>query len=132
MSGGGADFTELTELANGLMKSTDRLMVGARRVTVKAGKDGALEAQSLIKAQITGVYLPHYAASITSETITADGSHVVVEFGADSSKPQGGMSPGVEFGSANTGPRAHHMPAADKVAPPWEDALSAEQVKALT
>ena len=71
------------------------------------------------------MYLPHYPSTITHEMTRTVGGALDVEFGPESSRTQGGMGPGVEFGSANTGPRPHLFPAADDVVPQLARELAA-------
>lgn len=62
----------------------------------------------------SGKHGKHYPSSITSETKVALGIHVVT--GPESSKPQGGMGRGFEFGSRNQPPHldgARALPAAE-------------------
>lgn len=62
-----------------------------------------------------GEHGKHYPASITSETRLALG--ILVETGPDSSKPQGRMGRGFEFGSENQPPHLdglHALPLAEK------------------
>lgn len=53
-------------------------------------------------AGTAGIHGQHYPKSITAETKVAMG--IVVEVGPETSKPQGGMGPGFEFGSRNQPP----------------------------
>lgn len=75
-------------------------------VLERGGKWVTFQARDILRGQIRGVYLKHYGRSITSE-VERSGGMVSMIVGPETAKPQGGMGPGVEFGSVNTGPKPH-------------------------
>lgn len=83
------------------------------KVIERGARNIARTAKQMVSAQITGVFLPHYPKSISSEMT----GPLQAEIGPVSAKKQGGMGPGVEFGSINAGPIPHMMPAADQEIP---------------
>lgn len=101
--------------------SRDFLTGGARvgAVVFDAFKAGgqAFAADWRHNAKATaGKHGKHYPDSITSEVKLA-GLGVTVETGPDSSKPQGGMGRGFEFGSSKQPPHLdglHTLPIAEK------------------
>lgn len=78
----------------------------------RGGKWTRYHARDILRTQITETYLPHYARSITSEVEKSPGM-VSMIVGPQSNRKQGGMGPGIEFGSVNTGPRPHLFQAFD-------------------
>lgn len=79
----------------------------------RGGQWVTFQARDLLRGQIgTSGHLPHYPRSITSETERRAGM-VSMIVGPETSKLQGGMGPGVEFGSVNTGPKPHLFRAFD-------------------
>lgn len=68
--------------------------------------------------QTAGKHGRRYPASITSERIPAFGA-AVVEIGPDSSKPQGGMGPGFEYGSVNQPPHLDGTKAVEEIEPKY-------------
>lgn len=79
----------------------------------RGGKWVTFQARDLLRGQIgRSGHLPHYPRSITSEVERSAGM-VSMIVGPESGRPQGGMGPGVEFGSVNTGPKPHLFRAFD-------------------
>lgn len=78
----------------------------------RGGQWVTYEARDRVRQRSTGTYLPHYPRSITSET-ERSGTRVSMIVGPESGEPQGGMGPGVEFGSVNTQPIPHLFDAFD-------------------
>lgn len=103
------DFSQLTLLATRMAAAPSRLATLGPRVVREGIESGRDEAQAQIRAQIRGVYLPHYPDSITAKMT----SPLSGEFGPDSALPQGDFGRGVEYGSSNAPPLAHMGPAAD-------------------
>lgn len=117
------DATQLGELAVSLRGAGDRLQAEVGGIFDDAGQQLRDEAKRLIRSQIRGVYLPHYPDAITDETRSAAGG-VETEVGPESGRLQGGMGPGVEYGSARTGPLPHLIPALERIAPEVERRLA--------
>lgn len=69
-----------------------------------------------------GAHGKHYPNSITFETRVLATS-LVAEVGPDSSRPQGGMGPGFEFGSRNQPPHLDGNKAVDALGPRVEQAI---------
>jgi hypothetical protein len=103
-----ADLSGLDKLIADLAAAPGRLRPDVIKLTREAVRRGRDDARERISGQIRGKYLPHYAQSITHEVSGTKG-----EFGPDSSRPQGRMGRGVEFGSVNHPPLPHMLPAAD-------------------
>lgn len=78
----------------------------------RGGKWVTFQARDVLRGQIRERYLKHYPRSITSET-ERSGTRVSMIVGPESGKPQGGMGPGVEYGSVNTRPIPHLFDAFD-------------------
>lgn len=110
------DTSELEQLADDLVDSVDRAMDAAVRVTERGALNIRRDAQDKVRAQISETYLPHYARAITYE-VHESGLQVWAEIGPESDKPQGGMGPGVEFGSANAPPFPHLFPSLEEEEP---------------
>lgn len=105
-----ADFSEVTALAQDLAAAPERTRADVTRLIRRGVRTGRDRARELFRGQVRQLYLPHYAGAITHEVSGLSG-----EFGPESSRQQGGMGRGVEFGSMNHGPIAHMMPAADEL-----------------
>lgn len=116
------DASELDAFAAELEAAADVTLDAAELVMDDGMERIQMGAQSLIRGQIRGIFLPHYAASITSET-TREAGAVVGEVGPEIGRPQGGMGRGVEFGSVHTGPRPHMLPAGEDEEPSLEQRL---------
>lgn len=105
------DASELDQLARDLETNVDVLAPEVNRVIERGALNIRREARKLVRAQITETFLPHYARSITYDIDVAPGRYAEAEIGPDAGKPQGGMGPGVEYGSVHTGPKPHLHPA---------------------
>jgi hypothetical protein len=93
--------------------AVDRAEPELTKLVVQGATTLAATARTLIDALSDGGHLPHYPKSIGFDMV----GRLAAEVGPDSSKPQGGMGRGVEFGSVHTGPKPHMLPAADVVEP---------------
>lgn len=122
-----ADFSQLTALATQLAAAPTRLAALAPPVVREGVQSGRDNAQSLIRSQIRGVYLPHYPDAITAEMT----SPLSGEFGPETSREQGAFGPGVEYGSSNAGPLPHMGPAADALAAAFPREIAQVAVEAL-
>lgn len=105
------DTEELDQLAADLASNADRLGPEVDRVVERGALNIRRDAQRRIRSQSTGTYLPHYPRSISYDMDNARGSYAEAEIGPESGMSQGGMGPGVEFGSAHTAPLPHLFPA---------------------
>lgn len=104
------DPSQLIALSAEIGTAPARALARTARVIHEGTQQGRDRAREIFRGQVRELYLPHYANAITAEA-----SALVGEFGPDPGMPQGGMGPGVEFGSSNTGPIAHMGPAADEL-----------------
>jgi hypothetical protein len=103
--------SELDQLAADLANNVDRLAPEVDRVVERGALNIRRDARRRIREQVRGVYLPHYPRSITYDMDSAPGRYAEAEIGPESGKKQGGMGPGVEYGSARGAPLPHLMPA---------------------
>jgi hypothetical protein len=108
-----SDFTQLEAFTTDLGRAPMESKVEMAKAIEAGAKEIASKARELILGQIRPRTLPHYANAITSEMT----GEVSAEVGPVSGRPQGGMGPGVEFGSSKHGPLPHLFPAADTVLP---------------
>lgn len=111
------------ELSADLLKAAATAPRAARAVT----ETNAGHLRDLWRANATetaGKHGRRYPASITAETIPSFGD-AVVDVGPESSKPQGGMGPGFEYGSVNQKPHLDGKRAGDVVEPQFMSQLSA-------
>lgn len=104
------DASDVDALASDLSAAPDRLRGQVGQIVERGAFNVRRGAQRLIRGQITGRYLPHYPRAITYD-IERAADVVAAEIGPESGMPQGGMGPGVEFGSANAPPLPHLIPA---------------------
>src|SRR5690554_2368114 len=95
-----ADAGEVAAFADELTAAPDRLSSQVEQIVNRGALNVRRDAQRLIRGQITGTYLPHYPRSITYDVERA-GDTVEAEIGPETARLQGGMGPGVEFGSSN-------------------------------
>ena len=117
------DTSELDHLAADFVDSVDEAMDAAVRVTKRGALNIKNGARARFRSQVRELYLPHYARAIDYD-VWESGLEVTAEIGPDSSKPQGGMGPGVELGSVNTAPRPHLFPAFEEEEPRWREHLA--------
>lgn len=116
------DTSELDAFASELEAAADVTLDAAELVMDDSMERIQMGAQALIRGQVRGVFLPHYASSITNETAREAGA-VVGEVGPEIGRSQGRMGRGVEFGSVHTGPRPHMLPAGEDEEPALERRL---------
>lgn len=121
------DRREVDALEQTLSSAGARLIEPLGTVIREGAQAIARDARSLIEGQIRGVFLPHYPKAITSEMT----GPLQAEIGPESGRLQGGMGPGVEFGSAKHGPLPHMMPAADRQIPQVADQAGAAAARSL-
>ena len=102
----------VSETAADLLKMGDMASDAVEDALDRGGKWVRYHARDILRTQIRGMYLRHYPRSITSETEKSAGM-VSMIVGPQSNRRQGGMGPGVELGSVNTGPKPHLFKAFD-------------------
>lgn len=102
----------VAETAAELFRMGETVWIPIEDALERGGRWVTYEARDRLRGQITQTYLPHYGRTISSEVERSAGVASMI-VGPESSKPQGGMGPGVEFGSVNTGPRPHLFDAFD-------------------
>lgn len=107
-----AELVNVKETQAALLRLGDTVMDPVQDALERGGKWVVYEARDRLRAQIRGRYLKHYGRSISSETERTAGS-VTMIVGPETEKLQGGMGPGVEFGSVNTPPHPHLFSAFD-------------------
>jgi hypothetical protein len=98
-----ADVHELLDYVRRLDYFPERLEPVASKVIERGANNVKRNARQAVRGSARELYLKHYARSITYDM---DGP-LAAEIGPDSSKPQGGMGRGVEFGSSDTPPLPH-------------------------
>jgi hypothetical protein len=111
-----ADVSELLAYASHIGSSVDRCERDLSRVVERGANNVKRTAIANVRSWSTGTYLKHYPKSIGYDML----GPLEAEVGPDSSKPQGGMGRGVEFGSVHTPPKPHMFPAADVEEPLFE------------
>lgn len=126
------DVTELADLAEDLRGAGQRFSDQVPRILKRGANNIKKDAKARLGSQISGVYLPHYPRAITYDITTAhQGSRVTAEIGPETDKLQGGMGPGVEFGSANHAPIPHLTPAFEAEVPKTQAQLQAAAIGAV-
>lgn len=106
------ELVNVSETADALYRLGGTVMDPIEDALDRGGKWVTYEARDRVRMRSTGTYLPHYPRSITSET-ERDSRSVSMIVGPEMGKPQGGMGPGVEFGSVNAPPIPHLFDAFD-------------------
>jgi hypothetical protein len=107
------ELINILETATFLDELGEQLMDDVEDALEAGGKRVVYQSRDLLRAQgVTGTFLPHYFRAITSET-DRYATHIDLVVGPESGLPQGGMGPGVELGSVNTGPKPHLYKAFD-------------------
>lgn len=118
-----ADASQFAALARGLQAAS----ITSSSVAVPAMRGFAKVVETAWKSNATataGSHGVHYPNAITSE-VRVSGFQVVAEVGPDSSRPQGGMGPGFEFGSRNQPPHLDGIRAIDTTSEAGANALEA-------
>lgn len=109
------DASEVYALAKGFTAAASEAMPAMRSV-VREGATEVRDAWRTNAAATSGAHGKHYPSSITFET-TISAAGPSAEVGPDSSRPQGGMGRGFEFGSKNQPPHLDGTKALDSVGP---------------
>jgi len=104
-----ADISELLAYANHLDYAVERAEPALSKVVERGANNVRRDARSILSGYSRRAHLKHYPSSFSYDMI----GKLEAEVGPDSSKPQGGMGRGTEFGSVHTKPMPHWMPAAD-------------------
>lgn len=111
-----ADIRELLAYARQVELAISRAEPELEQVG-EQGVDGVQRnARRRLRFWSRGGHLKHYPRSFSNEKV----DELEWETGPDASKPQGGMGRGTEFGSVNTPPAPHWLPAADEEEPKIE------------
>jgi hypothetical protein len=111
------DASELLAFARHVETAVDRAEPQYEQITERAALNVKRGAQDRVQALTRGRYLKHYPRSITYDML----SPLEAEIGPDPAKLQGGMGPGVEFGSKNTAPKPHLHLAFEDEMPRYEE-----------
>lgn len=106
------ELVNVTETAAAVLRMGEMADVAVWDALTRGGKWTRYHARDILRSQITQTYLPHYALAITSEVIQ-EGAVFSMIVGPETRRKQGGMGPGVEFGSVNTAPTPHLFKAFD-------------------
>lgn len=121
------DASEVTALARTLVASTVVVKAGARAVMQKS----ALNVKNDARQRISGLWhAATYPSSIKYETISRAGS-IEALIGPEIGGPQWGLGDILEYGTVNSGPHPHLMPAAAKELPVMNRALAELATKVL-
>jgi hypothetical protein len=104
-----ADLSELLAYGRHVASVVERTTPSLTKVVELGARHIQQGAQQRFDELTDGPFLPHYPKAITFDML----GRFAAEVGPDASKPQGGMGRGIEFGSSNTGPIPHMLPAAD-------------------
>lgn len=104
--------TNVLETAAAIQKMATNVLEGVNEAFHRGGEWVTYESRDILRGQITGKYLPHYPKSISSE-VELFPNRISLFVGPETDMLQGGMGPGIEFGSANTRPFPHLFEAFD-------------------
>lgn len=110
------DASEVFQYAAHLRSAMDRVEPAASRVVERGANNVKRNSRQAIRGHVRGRYLKHYPRSIGYDMIEP----TVAEIGPDASMPQGGMGPGIEYGSSNTAPMPHLIRSAEDEMPNLE------------
>lgn len=105
------DASEIYKLGADLSRVGFKTVPAVRGVMSDAGDAFAREWRSNA-AETSGEHGKHYPSSITAE-LAFSVSSISVDVGPESSRPQGGMGRGFEFGSVNQPPHLDGLRALD-------------------
>lgn len=102
----------------------DRVLREAERRIIPEGKkvvgQGCNNIKKDAQRRVRGMpHLPHLAGSFNYD-VTARGTTITGEAGADRNKLQGGLDPYIEYGTPTSAPHPHWGPALDAEAPRFE------------
>lgn len=108
-----ADVSELLAYASHVGAVIDRAEGDLSKVVERGAVNIKRDSLSILRSYSSGNYLKHYPRSMSYDMV----GKLAAEIGPDSSKPQGGMGSGIEFGSVHTAPMPHLFPALDMEEP---------------
>lgn len=106
------ETTGVEKTAADIRRMAVDVLDGVADAFTRGGQWVTYEARDILRGQITQTYLPHYGRSISSE-VNVSPSRISMIVGPESRRLQGGMGPGVEFGSRNAPPTPHLFDAFD-------------------
>jgi hypothetical protein len=109
------EISGAAELSRDLAAAAAAMPAAVRKVTEANGAHLVDLWRSNARAT-AGKHGRRYPSAITAETLLAFAG-ATVDVGPDSSKPQGGMGPGFEYGSVNQPPHLDGKKAADVIEP---------------
>ena len=112
------DASEVFALADDFADTARRIVPEVRDVMHEGMKEVKASWQANAR-ETSGAHGKHYPSSITYESRVL-ASAIVAEVGPDSSKLQGSMGPGFEFGSRNQPPHLDGSRAVDELGPAVE------------
>lgn len=121
------DVSEVLQYASQLDHVVTNLEPEFERITERGAVNVKNESRRLLRLYFRRKYLKHYYRAIGYDM---DGP-LAAEIGPDKDLPQGGMGPGVEFGSKNTAPAPHMFPALAKEEPRYQDAILRAYVRGV-
>lgn len=107
------ELVNVRETAAALGKIAETAPEAVEDALTRGGNWTRYHARDILRSQITQKYLPHYPLAITSEVESGGGMYSMI-VGPETSRRQGGMGPGVEFGSVNAPPFPHLFRAFDE------------------
>jgi hypothetical protein len=125
------DSPDLERWMQDLVNAEARIVPAVKAIVARGALNVKRDAAERIDAQRSGEYLKHYPRSISYDVEAIPGG-AAAEIGPDSSKLQGGMGPGVEYGSARHGPLPHLNPALDAEDVKFGEQLGRASVEALS
>ena len=117
------DASEVTQLGRKLLVASTLTFAGAKAVVEKA----ALNVKNDARQRASGIrHAPSYPSSIQYEMVG-----IQAEIGPEVGGPQWGLGDILEYGTPNSAPHPHLMPAAQKELPVMEKFLVDLATKAL-
>lgn len=105
------DTSDLDNFAKDLEVAHTKLGNETQKILMKGGLEMRRRAGAHLAAGVRPLYLKHYERSVTYDLDRHADTQFELEFGSEIGKLQGRMGPGVEYGSSNTGPIPHILPA---------------------
>lgn len=115
----GAKQTGFAELVADLDVAAETVVSEGKKVVGQGCLNIKKQAQQIIRDNNPKRYLPHLPRAIGYD-VTARAADITGEVGADAAKLQGGLQRIIEFGTVNSAPIPHMIPAIDAEAPNFE------------
>lgn len=115
----GAKQTGFAELVADLDIAAETVVSEGKKVVGQGCLNIKKQAQQIIRDNNPKRYLPHLPRAIGYD-VTARAADITGEVGADAAKLQGGLQRIIEFGTVNSAPIPHMIPAIDAEAPNFE------------